>query len=551
MKQFLAIIVFAIAFLPGRSQTTMGLISLESGSVEGYNLLAPFSSDTIFLIDNCGQIVHSWASEFTLGSAAYLLDNGDLLRLGSVRNTPFANSATCGVIERMDWEGNQVWKFDLTSVSTCMHHDLELLPNGNVLVIAYGLKSESEAINAGRDVNRISVEGIWEDMVLEIQQTGPETGIVVWEWHAWDHLIQDYDPNQNGYGVVSAHPELIDINFPIPVYDNNPASPDWMHSNSIDYHPELDQIMISSRHTSEIWIIDHSTTPAEAAGHNGGVSGRGGDLLYRWGNPQIYKRGGTGDQYLYGQHDARWIEPGHPWEGKIMIFNNGDPSRPYSTIEVIQPPINTQGNYALLPDSTFGPEQAEWVYDGGNEDTWYSPFISGAQPLSNGHILICDGPVGRIFEIDSLGEHYWEYINPITSLGAQEQGAVITQNYLFKLDRYTSEYPGFAGRELTPGNRIERNPYSLPQICLESPPGNDTITDLSAYPNPFRQEFRITTQAGETMELEVYDLLGRIVQQKRVVENGERVDTSDWLPGVYLLHFGESPTKILKVLKIR
>ena len=46
----------------------------------GYILFSPLSSGTTYLIDNAGQVVHTWESDFAPGCSAYLLDNGHLLR---------------------------------------------------------------------------------------------------------------------------------------------------------------------------------------------------------------------------------------------------------------------------------------------------------------------------------------------------------------------------------------------------------------------------------------------------------------------------------------
>ena len=100
------------------------------------------------------------------------------------------------------------------------------------------------------------------------------------------------------------------------------VSADWNHVNSVQYNAELDQIILSSHNQNEIWIIDHSTTVEEASGHTGGVYGKGGDFLYRWGNPSIYGRGTSNDTKLGGQHDAHWIANGLPGAGNILIFNN-------------------------------------------------------------------------------------------------------------------------------------------------------------------------------------------------------------------------------------
>ena len=123
---------------------------------------------------------------------------------------------------------------------------------------------------------------------------GPAGGSIVWEWHLWDHLIQDYDPTKDNYGVVGDHPELIDVNYSLAPFCCPSGNADWTHTNAVDYNEQLDQIMLSVRNFSEIWVLDHSTTTAQAASHSGGRSGKGGDLLYRWGNPAAY-RAGDGD----------------------------------------------------------------------------------------------------------------------------------------------------------------------------------------------------------------------------------------------------------------
>jgi len=62
-----------------------------------------------------------------------------------------------------------------------------------------------------------------------------------------------------------------------------------MHANGIFYDPATDLIYMSVNFYSEVWVIDHSTTTAEAAGNQGGQFNRGGDLVYRFGNPSLFE----------------------------------------------------------------------------------------------------------------------------------------------------------------------------------------------------------------------------------------------------------------------
>ena len=234
---------------------------------------------------------------------------------------------------------------------------------------------------------------------------------IIWKWHLWDHLIQDQDSSLNNYGIIKNHPELININIG---EFTNPSEGDSLHANAIAYNEQLNQIIFSSRHLSEIYIIDHSTTIEEASEHIGGNSNKGGDILYRWGNPINYGRGTINDQKLNAQHGAHWIPQGFPGSGNIIMFNN-NPSDATGTnnqfgnssvVELV-PPIDVGGNYIISDSLAFGSIDYEWEYGGDN--TFFSQFQSGAYRLLNGNTIITSTQEKNIFEIDSLGNKVWEY----------------------------------------------------------------------------------------------------------------------------------------------
>lgn len=372
----------------------------------GYYLYAPMTSTITYLMDEEGNTVHTWESEYNPGASVYLLENGNLLRTGSLGpqgNETFKGGGSGGIVEEIGWNGNVVWSFEYSSSETMLHHDIEQMPNGNILMIAWEYMSSEEAIAAGRDPNTMDDNELWPDTIIEVDPTSNQ---IVWEWRVSDHLIQDYDASKLNYGVVTEHPELIDVN-----YEQHMTNADWTHFNSIDYNPILDQIMVSAHGFDEIWIIDHSTTTIEAASHSGGDSGMGGDLLYRWGNPPAYQTGTSNDQQLFGQHNAQWIKEGLVGAGNLLIFNNGDRDvRAYSTVVEITPPINSDGSYTLVKGTAYGPTAPTWTYMASTPTDFYSMIISGTQRLPNGNTLITDGQGGCFFEVTPDGDRISQYL---------------------------------------------------------------------------------------------------------------------------------------------
>jgi hypothetical protein len=371
---------------------------------EGQILFGPLQSKITYLIDKNGIVNHTWASDYTPGEAVYMLNDGSILR--SIKLSLSMGGAGGG-IQKIAWDGTLLWDFRYFTDDYLSHHDLKVLPDGNILLIAWEYKTRDEAIAAGRDPDYLVLDTFMPDHVAEVKQTGLTTGDIVWEWHVWDHLIQDYDPLKANYGVVADHPELVDLNYGAMFH------PDWLHVNSIDYNERFDQILLSVRDFNEIWVIDHSTTTEEAAGHTGGNSGKGGDIIYRWGNPQAYGRGTASDQKFYFQHDATWIKPGCPGNGNILVFNNGlgRPNGYYSSVDEIIPPVNDSGSYYIGSGASYGPTQQTWIYTSNPPTDFYSSSISGASRLSNGNTLICIGNEGVFIEVTPEKEVVWQYEN--------------------------------------------------------------------------------------------------------------------------------------------
>ncbi|MBU1671028.1 MAG: aryl-sulfate sulfotransferase, partial [Actinobacteria bacterium] len=408
-----------------------------SAPFEKYTLFAPLRSRTTYLIDGAGTVVHSWESAYTPGNAVYLLENGNILRTGRVSNPEFDAGGAGGIVQEIAWDGTVVWEYTYSSQKHLQHHDIEPLPNGNVLLIAWEKKTREEMLAAGVDPGLISQGELWPDHIIEVEPEGRSGGRIVWEWHAWDHLVQDCDPTRANYGDIAKHPELINLNYGV-IH----GGVDMTHTNSVDYNAALDQVLLSTPRFSEVWVIDHGTTTAQAAGHAGGNCGMGGDLLYRWGNPKTYRA--AGPQQLFSQHDAQWIDPPNPGAGDILVFNNGNgrPDGAYSTVDEIVPPVDAHGRYAR-DGGAYGPAAPAWTYSAVNPTDLFSKNISGCQRLRDGNTLICSGANGTFIEVTPSNEVVWQYVNPFSAPARGEE-----DNSVFKVRGYPADYPGLASRSL-------------------------------------------------------------------------------------------------------
>ena len=422
-----------------------GVLVNQPEAFDGYTFIAPRTNSEAYVIDNEGRIVQTW----DFGGRTreiHLLETGNIL----VVRAPQAELDKSlielgyngdGELAEFTWEGDLVWQHTFSDPARRHHHGIDILPNGNILALVWDYHQLDEAIAKGLhpDIVAASFEDLdsfLPDTVLEIDR---ESGEIVWQWEAWNHLIQNTDATLPNFGDPAANPQRIDINYEqyylkgIPVgWSAGPA--DWMHSNMVNYNPLLDQIVISVLRFDEFWIFSHSHS-SEA------TRGTAGDLLYRWGNPFAYGQGDmTADRKLYLQHDVQWIDEGLPGAGNILLFNNrvnvvredrvGEDE--HSSVLEIKLPLLPDGSYNWSSDG-----EVVWQYDQG----FYSRIISGVQRLPNGNTLITEGVPGRLIEVTQEGEVVWEFVLSIEA----------DNNWIFRSRKYPADHPGFAGKELRPG----------------------------------------------------------------------------------------------------
>lgn len=527
-------------------------ISIKAQQWNGLTLVAKQNSTSALLVDTAGVTVKTYTATGGTGYSAYMEPGGTMVRSLKITNSTFTGGGACGAIQKVDANNNVTWTYTVSSSTDYSHHDHCVLPNGNVLIISYESKTQAQLTAAGGTVGLSS--GIWPEKIIEVKPLTATTGTVVWEWHVWDHLVQNVNAAGANYqSSIVNHPELLNINYL--------TTKDWMHMNGIDYNPILDQIVVSSHNLNEWYIIDHSTTTAQAASHSGGNGGKGGDFLYRWGNPAAYQA--TGTKILNVTHDAHWIPEGIPNTGRLVGFNNGGQTTPSSksTIDQILTPI-TNYNYSITAGSAFTPA----TYDSRLVCTAYNSNMGSSDQYVNGNQLICLAIAGTIYETNAAGSVLWTYsaggscsqahrystcylnnppppIPTITLVGNDIQSSSATTYQWYLNGNLIS---GATSQNFTPtqsGIYVVRTTDANGCVYRYSNGYNYSTTvsvqdietkDVTIYPNPTEGiiDLNFNFQNPNKVTVVVYDALGKIVYSNT---NTFRIDLTNFTNGVYTM----------------
>ena len=404
MKFNLYIIILLVSFYSCNKNNVEDLVPVEvilTDNIEVYNadlisndyvLAVENSSATSYLLNKKGEKIYNWDFTQVSGNDIELLADGSIIGIFKQENPSIDFGGFGGTAKIIDKENVTVWEYTVSDNNSIAHHDVEILPNGNVLMIVWE-----------RILNQIAIEGgvefendIFTEKLIEIDRS---SNSIVWEWNSWDHIVQDKFEDLNNYGNINENPNKININYSIddPPGGNFFINGDIMHANGIDYAENKDVIYLSVNYFDEVWVIDHSTTTSEAESSSGGNYNKGGDLIYRFGNPETYNS--LGNKIFDKNHFPNLLENGEVGEGNILIYSNGN-----STQQSIVYELEMPNNFNLLSNSNNEPNII-WSF---TDENLFANKLCGAVRLSNGNTLITESDYG-FWEVTNEGEIVWKY----------------------------------------------------------------------------------------------------------------------------------------------
>ncbi len=278
---------------------------------EGLTLYAPMTQNgSILLVNQEGETVHEWKTD-ARPNIGKLLPDGSITVLLDTRAQPDKPFNGTPRIQKLDWEGNVLWEY----TNNDLHHDVSLMPNGNVMAILW---EELSAENLAR-VSPARTDPLWSDLFVEIDTT---TGEIIWEWHAQDHLtIEEYTVTGNDSELT--------------------------HANAVEYLAEGNafngeaSILVSFRHIDTILVADYATAEIAWEFGPGILEGQHNPSLLENGNILVYdnRKAGEGSRVaeifpetgeIVWEYEAEGFYSGHIsgaqrlLDGNTLICEGGD-----------------------------------------------------------------------------------------------------------------------------------------------------------------------------------------------------------------------------------
>ena len=228
------------------------------------------------------------------------LPNGDLLMVtGPTSTAPLAgpvNTQAINEIREVNLGGDTVREItvnDLNSelaAASCaechvtlgvFHHDVEVLPNGHILVL--GSTNMSLSGTTTPALTNAPAQTVLGDVIVDLDQNLQP----VWAWNTFNHL----DPNRHPYSF-----------------------PDWTHSNALVYSKDDGNFILSMRHQN--WVIKINYKDGAGDGSIVWHLGEGGDFTLQGGTDPT--------DWQYAQHFPAYFGSSTAGVFTLGVMDNGD-----------------------------------------------------------------------------------------------------------------------------------------------------------------------------------------------------------------------------------
>lgn len=375
-----------------------------------------------------------------------------------------------------DLEGNVIWAYNYQHSSTDYIQGVQLLPNGNLLMVISYLSSmtttqTSSLINEIREIdldgntvqsltmpelNQKLAAGKFYDAQGNLYQLGsfhhdvlplPNGHMVLLATYYRNYTdlfpgspgtttvigdaLVDVDQNMNPDWVWNTfdHPQQLSINRHPMNFTAN--SPDWTHSNGMLYSADDGNLLLSMRHQN--WIIKINFL----GGTGSGAPTGSGDIMWRLGYQGDFTLVGATDptDWFYAQHGMSYFTPNTTGVFSLGLMDNGN-DRTFTTGAVYctpYAPYNAQC-YSTMPLLQIDETKmtATMVSHYMPPDTYFSFFGGNAEPLANGDT-----------EVDFCAPVKGSIVQELSPQGNQVVWQGVTADAAqFHVYRLPSPYPG-------------------------------------------------------------------------------------------------------------
>ena len=92
---------------------------------------------TTYLKDENGTTIKTWNHSNGPASMPYMYPDSSILYPYRVNNPTMNSGGVGGGVQRISWDGEILWDYIISNNTYQHHHDVEPLPNGNVLIVAW------------------------------------------------------------------------------------------------------------------------------------------------------------------------------------------------------------------------------------------------------------------------------------------------------------------------------------------------------------------------------------------------------------------------------